>query len=1379
MQQQPQLPEYLLADVVNCVLIGSIHFEIGMKLVEPVDETSSEESYDSQLSTYQTVLLVLAGLRPASNIIDPCKQFLSWGAFLESSRALQECCVNALEKATIIAEAISWRHSSNNSSSLNAEENQDTEDENENRILHTACECISSIYSVIKSTTSEFVTNLKLASKIGVRESGHDDDEPTEKIAKDPAVDRSVLDAAVSATLSATKIVASLVSLLSISKVVEDFAAIADWSAPAAADIIFIAADFKSLIVSLILELYGIPNIELVFANSAEELQLIQNLTSSHNFEERHLKALYSYYECVDSIYFDVEGLPLLKDQSQAVAYDAIGDNLVLSVCAITFAERSFGVFSKGDAADAPPINDSSLVVIAEDLAFLSMLMMYHVGRHVVHRVICGYFLPPIVVILETMSSSDDETSGRIFGTVFNILESAISHTFDPIVLSSLRRMADSLLVVLMNIDQVEYVSRAEDLCILLTQIQGSNEALVSTISELQVNLVADIEDLVDDESEGKAVSIVRKFQTISSSWELIKGHITTGDVLRAAIKLNNSVNASLLEPRLRIDESFITSSLMYATHWSTADRSVEDFVKTFHFLLPVQYSYLKMIAIFCSTRGNIAVSKSMSEDVLSSVLDTYIVLYNLCQYVDNRSVLQQSKAECALIISRLVANSDDNAVMLHYILQRVYLVPLALEPIISLFTILIAPSDTASITVILESVNQPKNTNSNFAGEYFTIDSEKDSSSDVQCDRLLKCLVDRNFSIESLIMSSIYSSSDSCNAWGLDLAHRFISARVESSFSFCTYLASVLHRYMLQLLCSSSASDSDEEDVMLIYRMLIFIEVLCLEDTCCLALCNCGVLTPIFHGLRAKKDGIILVSLQCATTIHKTLTRIVSQLPEQGSLDMATYISHLIESMARVVVTLLPVILKEFKELPSPNLIEQCVICLQILHPHHVKSFLDRLALVGEGLSFEFISVKLWLAFEDSFQSLYEASDVCKLVNAAAVKGDSIPAHLTAEDISKILSDSHANFMCAANALKAICGLVILAYTENWIPLSTLAKAMRSSLADPKKVVIRFQRVYTMWATSGVLNTHTSPNQNRSRGESSTRVMERFHGDVRDFRGKRTFESRHALSSTALRALVDDLTKMSRFMLAKEERYGNDGTVVCGPDSDIYLDFSAPYKSFGVSEDAILRKWYDGRDLNHRLCQLSQAFGLDSIHSDLRRSIVSSETSACYNLYHTADLAQALLSKDVARAKIFGIEDNKFGDLSLVESPTAGKKRKNRFSKATEDSLAGGQSLPANSAGESDVSNPSASIATSELHVHQNAAPIPNVSNMGMMYASAMNQTGSNGNLILQNGLPFPPFMANNAIAPGMMMRPPFPGPNNMLNSGGRHNATNFKRKF
>jgi hypothetical protein len=249
----------------------------------------------------------------------------------------------------------------------------------------------------------------------------------------------------------------------------------------------------------------------------------------------------------------------------------------------------------------------------------------------------------------------------------------------------------------------------------------------------------------------------------------------------------------------------------------------------------------------------------------------------------------------------------------------------------------------------------------------------------------------------------------------------------------------------------------------------------------------------------------------------------------------------------------------------------------------------------------------------------------------------------------------------------------------------------------------------------------------------------------------------------------------MSRFMLAKEERYGNDGTVVCGPDSDIYLDFSGPYRSFGVSKDAILRKWYDSRELNHRLCQSSQAFGLDSIHSDLRRGIVNSETSACYNLYHTADLTHALLSKDAARAKIWGIEDNKFGDASLVESPTAGKKRKNRFSKVTEDSLAGGQSLPTNAAAESDVNHGSTSIATSELN-----APIPNVTNMGMMYTSAMNQPGSSGNLSLQNGLPFPPFMASTIMAPipGMMMRPPFPGPN-MLNSGGRHNPKNFKRQF
>ena len=1349
-----------------------------------MDETCADynsDSYDSQMSTYQTVLLVLAGLRPTSTAINPCKTFLCWSAFLESSLVLQESCYSALEKATIIAEAISWRHSSNNSSSLNAEEKEDIVDENENRILHTACECVSSIYSVIKSTTNEFVQNLKLVSKIGVHDDGND--ESTEETAQaTAAVDRPVLDAAVSASLSATNIVASLVSLISISKVIEDLAAIADWSAPTASDLVFISADFKSLLVSLILELYGLPNIELVFANSVEELQFIQNLTSSQKLDEGRLKGLYSYYECMDSLHLDVEVVQLLKDQAQSVALDAVGDNMVLVICAVTLAERSFNALSKSYTAASPQICDSNLAVIAEDLAVLSMLMTYHAGRHVVHRVICGYFLPSIALVLESLSSSDDETSDKIFDTVFNVLASAISHTFDPIVLACLRSTADSLLVTLMNIDKVEYVSRAEDLCILLTQIQGSNEPPASTIPELQVNLIADIEDLVEDEADGKAVSIVRRFQTISSSWEKIKDHINISDVLRAAIRLNNSVNSVLLEPRMKINQSYITPSLLYVTQWSTADQSIESFVKTFHSVLPVQYSYLKMMAIISSGHNDI-VSKSQNEDVLSSVLDTYIILYNACQHVDDRSYLQQSKAECALIISRLVASSYDSVSILRYILQRVYLTPLALEPILSLLSILFSISEEASAKTILDSTLLPRGLCSNFAGEFFTFDDEKDSS-DIKCDRLLKGLVDRNFSIESLIISSVYSASDTCNAVGLNLAHRFIVARVESALSLCSYLVSTLHRYMLQLLCSVNAPDPDEEDVMLVYRILIFIEVLCLEDTCCLALCNCGVLEPIFHGLRVKKDGIILVSLQCATTIHRTLARIVSQLPtqtigdsEHGSVDIATYISHLIENMGRVISTLLPAILKEFKELSSPNLIEQCVICLQVLHPHHVKSFLDRLALIGEGLSFEFISVKLWLAFEDSFQSLYEASDICKLANAASSKGDSA-FNLTAEDISKIFSESHANFMCAANALKAICGLMILAYTEHWITLSTLAKAMRSSLADPKKVVIRFQRVYTMWATSGVLNTHTNPMRNES-----THLLDRFHGDVRDFRGRRTFESRHALSSTALRALVGDLTKMSRFTFAKEEQYGGEGTVVQSLDDDVYLDLSGPYRSFDISGDTILRKWYDYRDFKHRLIQASQVFGLNTIHSDLRRGIVSSETSACYNIYHSVDLSQPLLSKNVARAKFAVKGESKFGDLSLVDSPTAGKKRKNRFSVVSEDSLTGEQNHPASFAAESvNLNIPSASSATNEPIVQQNV-PTQNVSNAGMMYSSMMNPSGSSSHLSLPNGMSFPPFMAHTTSAtmnlgPGMMMQPPFPG-TNVLNSGGRHNARNFNRKF
>ena len=1357
-QQQPVLPQHILIDVVKCFAVGSLHFDIALKLIEPSDEGYFDESDESPLSAYQAVLLVVASLRPDSPVVYPCKEFLAFTTFVEAARSLQEACYGVLDKVRTILEAISWRHSSNNNSTFSADEGDDASgraEDSENKILHAAGESILLINSTIGPCLGDFIRAIRTVLRKTVTISSEEkDDRETHQRTIDP----STLDQAITTALSRTKIVTALLSLVAASKAVEDFAAVADWSAPGGENLVTIADEFKTNIALIIIELSRVENIDLIFANSSSEIEVLRSFAFSSKFHDNGLRGLISIFGDVDTAFFgeNSHSMSALSGRGTEL-FDSIGYNLALSICSLSYAQKSFRLLRlQSDTLTKLEVDETSHhIELIEGLCFLSMLLTYDAGRYIVHRVISVYFLPSIINILELPLLQDDEIAQQIFDAAFKLIENTISCSVDPIVLRQLNKNSAELLTVFMNIDDERYTKNADDICKGLALIKDSYENSNSFLHDLVKCIPADVNAFVQDPTCGGSKFLARKFHVLScfaiaESYEI---YVCNSEIILAIINLNNSINLFIsyfVDSSTR--DALVQSPAKYPAKWLMSfDKPVQEFVEIFHQLTSLQLSYLKMLSSFSFDAKILLVDKSL-EDLLLSIEDSYTLIYNLCRESENRSELKKIESTCVEIITKIILQLEDKAATaVKYLFVRAFSTPNSFDPVLELLSNLLpdsdAPVDTFNLWLELFSSATTGHATALFEGQQ----SERRASE--KCDQLLDDILSGAPSIVSIILSSIYSSSENSNKLGINLAHKYISLSAATAAHFCNYFIASLRRNMLQLLLTKNATEvetfGDEEMTHLVSRALIFTEILCAEDNFCFTVCHHGILEPVFYGLRTKKEAIAILSVQCAITAHKTLTRILSLPQYIPSDDLKTFLTHLVENIARAMVSLIPAVLKDFKELSSPTVIEQCVLYLQIIHPRHLNSFLDRLALIGEGLSFEFISVKLWLAFEDSFQLLNEASDICKLISSndsAGVAEKEAVQSLEMAETWKILSEGHASFMCAVGALKAVCELVLLAYMENWIPLSTLAKAMRTSFADPKKVVIRFQRVYTMWATSGL----KYPDLNSSEGVAN--LLGDFHGEVGDFRGCRMFESRHALISTGLRALVDYLTKMSRFMLAKEERYSGEATVTFASDFDVYLDLNKPYESFLKSPNDLLFQWYKARDLRHRLSRSSRAFGIDTLHNDLRRNIMKSEIGGCYNSYHALEFAQTIMLPKCASA-IVEISDQEIQTLSLqqqqqqqeqsaevvpIDSPmgTAGKKRKNRFSASTED-----QNYVPSVSGEANPQPPEGvgNLANNNQNMHFSA---PN------MMPFPHNMPGGNG---FPQFLPPMPFSSFPGLQPGI----------------------------
>ena len=188
------------------------------------------------------------------------------------------------------------------------------------------------------------------------------------------------------------------------------------------------------------------------------------------------------------------------------------------------------------------------------------------------------------------------------------------------------------------------------------------------------------------------------------------------------------------------------------------------------------------------------------------------------------------------------------------------------------------------------------------------------------------------------------------------------------------------------------------------------------------------------------------------------------------------------------------------------------------------------------------------------------------------------------------------------------------MAYTRGWISLLTLTRAMRASLADPRKVSMQFQRAYTMWWTNDRLQVERARLKSALATRKGGNVDEFSFGEAASThlqpplsapRGlayseeglSSHLEARNAMINTSFRRLVETAVKVMEF---------NKGDKV---ERLPVLDAFAPIKAkewshswcgkgkvVGSNWESIATcTWTGGRDQAH----------FDALHQALRRVLI------------------------------------------------------------------------------------------------------------------------------------------------------------------------------
>ncbi len=235
--------------------------------------------------------------------------------------------------------------------------------------------------------------------------------------------------------------------------------------------------------------------------------------------------------------------------------------------------------------------------------------------------------------------------------------------------------------------------------------------------------------------------------------------------------------------------------------------------------------------------------------------------------------------------------------------------------------------------------------------------------------------------------------------------------------------------------------------------------------------------------------------------------------------------ILHLLQYLSVEVIDFLPSLLKTYREhVAFPLLLNQSFFFLyQIIghNQYYWVKYLANLLAVGEGFTIEFLCIKLWVQFEEAFQYLYEMIDIKKQFylysTSTTPSGDNnnTGAMFSEYELHSLLLESFEQVATATSVLKIVLELVVFAYESNKLTLSSLAKCMRMALIDPRKVILRYQRMFSLWMTTLTVD-----------------FITQFPKAVHDL-----YHARQVTITLYLKHLVEITAKFSKYQLSKEEK--------------------------------------------------------------------------------------------------------------------------------------------------------------------------------------------------------------------------------------------------
>ena len=460
--------------------------------------------------------------------------------------------------------------------------------------------------------------------------------------------------------------------------------------------------------------------------------------------------------------------------------------------------------------------------------------------------------------------------------------------------------------------------------------------------------------------------------------------------------------------------------------------------------------------------------------------------------------------------------------------------------------------------------------------------------------------------SLATILLAGLWSTSQSLHSRSVSLAYRCLAIDLDESHAICSSIVASftwrVARYHQQISSSSSSSatpsteqlpgDSEdgpydeERDRKALCRFIVSTIHLCDNNALnSFLFVRSGVLLPLFLALRFKVVSISILSLQCITALYKSMMKLLA-MEKQASTEGVTAhqqassftadLSSVLDTVSAGLSELLAIVLRSFQRIHNLGLValQQGALTLSLLPTAYLLCFVNNLSRVGEGVSLEFMAIKIWGAFDESYESLNDLTNQLKAVRKEMMHGGSRekghstrererkasskathPQHSSEPELLAMINKSHRKLHSSTASLHAIVRIVLLAYTEGWIGLSAVHKAFRTAQhGDPKKALVRCQKGYVMWlnaitsmSMSMVDHSHggdataaASDSMLRNRSSalyrspvdalSSLSLDQILSNELLLPTERRLFDSRHACISNCLKLLVEEMNLFARY---------------------------------------------------------------------------------------------------------------------------------------------------------------------------------------------------------------------------------------------------------